>query len=208
MLDALSSQGTGRCLATDQSWRNVREDLVDQARALVRGQERLERGTGGLEAGGFGVGQIVGDAVELICSRRRGGHSDWTTPGGVIDADDTSLLDGLTREVAEETGLVVHEWVGPLYEVEILAPDMGWRLRVEVFRAVEFSGALELADPDGIVVDARFVPAIECSVHLVGSARWVHEPVGEWLSERWEGSRTFRYEVQGADRATMVVERR
>ena len=37
---------------------------------------------------------------------RRNGSSDWTPPGGVIEvADGESVLDGLTREVAEETGL-------------------------------------------------------------------------------------------------------
>ena len=53
----------------------------------------------------------------LVRNQRRGGYEDWSTPGGVIDADDGSLLDGLTREVEEETGLRVTCWEGPLYEV-------------------------------------------------------------------------------------------
>ena len=38
--------------------------------------------------------------VLLVRNVRRGGATDWSTPGGVIDAEDASLLAGLTREVA------------------------------------------------------------------------------------------------------------
>src|SRR3989442_7579402 len=54
----------------------------------------------------------------FVRNHRRGGSEDWSTPGGVIDADDGSLLDGLTREVEEETGLCVTRLEGPLYVVE------------------------------------------------------------------------------------------
>ena len=104
-----------------------------------------------------GAGLILqGDSVLLVQNRRRNGTHDWTPPGGVIEEGEP-LIEGLTREVEEETGLRVRTWVGPLYEVRCLAPDMGWRLRVEVHQALEFEGELRVDDPDGIVVDARFV---------------------------------------------------
>jgi len=90
-------------------------------------------------------GLIETDAgVLLVRNVRRGGSEDWSTPGGVIDADDVDLLAGLTREVEEETGLRVREWTGPLYEVRAFAPDMGWRMRCEVHRAVAFDGELRV----------------------------------------------------------------
>ena len=78
------------------------------------------------------------------------------------------LLAGLAREVEEETGLVVTEWAGPVYEVAIVAPEMGWRWRVEAHLAVAFEGELTVADPDGIVVDARFVAASDHEARSVG----------------------------------------
>ena len=93
----------------------------------------------------------------LVKNRRRNGAHDWSTPGGVIDPTDASILEGLAREVEEETGLVVHAWEGPLYSVTAVAIEMGWSMHCEVHRAVEFSGELRVDDPDGIVVDAAFV---------------------------------------------------
>ncbi len=155
-------------------------------------------------------GLIETDAgVLLVRNVRRGGFEDWSTPGGVIDAEDADLLTGLTREVAEETGLVVREWAGPLYEVHAYAPEMGWRMRCEVHLAVAFDGELSVDDPDGIVVEARFVPAEECAAQLESCAPWVREPLNAWLRERWEprSDRGFRYEVAGSTRESMRVVR-
>ena len=120
----------------------------------------------------------TGDGVLLVQNQRRGGLLDWTPPGGVIDHGE-ELLDGLTREVAEETGLQVGGWQGPLYEIEAHAPGLGWTLRVEAHQAVDVQGDLELADPDGIVVDACYVPCADCDERLAGSP-----PVGAGATRR------------------------
>jgi 8-oxo-dGTP diphosphatase len=148
------------------------------------------------------------DGVLLVQNRRRDGQTDWSPPGGVIEVEDgESVVDGLTREVQEETGIRVTEWEGPVYEVEAEAVEMGWRLRVEVHRAISFEGAIAIDDPDGIVVDARFVPVDTCADQL--AAAWIptHEPLTAWLAERWTELRRYRYQVGGAARAEMTVRR-
>ena len=155
-------------------------------------------------------GLIETDAgVLLVRNVRRGGFEDWSTPGGVIDAHDTDLLAGLSREVAEETGLVVREWLGPLYEVRAHAPDMGWRMRCEVHLAVGFEGEITIDDPDGIVVEARFVPPHQCDEHLASCAPWVREPLADWIDQRWgpDDARSYTYDVFGANRDDLRVVR-
>jgi DNA polymerase-4 len=115
--------------------------------------------------------------VLLVQNRRRDGRMDWSPPGGVVEvADGEGVVDGLTREVMEETGLTVTAWEGPVYQVDAEALDMGWHLRVEVHRALEFEGDLVADDPDDIVVDARFFPvdALDDAV----ASMWLptHEP--------------------------------
>lgn len=159
--------------------------------------------------------QVGGALVEnssgvlLVRNQRRDGATDWSPPGGVIDASDSSLIAGLSREVEEETGLRVVQWEGPLYQVEVIAPDMGWHLRVEVHRALTFEGELAVDDPDGIVDEAAFFSPIRCCELLAQGARWLHEPVSEWLAERWalDDIRRYHYDVRGSDRSTLSVER-
>lgn len=151
-----------------------------------------------------------GDELLLVCNRRRNGSLDWSTPGGVIDATDRSVLDGLAREVEEETGLVVREWAdGPLYEVTAVALDLDWVMRCEVHRAVAFEGDLRVDDPDGIVVDAAFVPVADVEARLGECFHWVREPLAAWLLERWEPPtrRGFRYDVRGTTLDSLEVVR-
>ena len=147
------------------------------------------------------------EGLLLVRNRRRDGSHDWTPPGGVVDPGE-SVVDGLTREVVEETGLVVRRWAGPLYRITAEAPGLGWLLRVEVFRAERWEGELQVGqDPDGIVVEAGFVAPAACPDQLAGAHPWVAEPVTEWLAERWEGSRHFGYRIEGEELGSLVVTR-
>jgi 8-oxo-dGTP diphosphatase len=148
------------------------------------------------------------EGLLLVQNRRRDGHVDWSPPGGVIEVEQgESVAAGLTREVEEETGILVTEWEGPVYEVEAEAAAMGWTLRVEVHRAVAFQGELDPRDPDGIVIDARFVPVDACSQHLASTWLPTHEPLFAYLEARWTELRSYRYRVDGDARATMQVTR-
>ena len=64
------------------------------------------------------------EGILLVQNQRRGGRIDWSPPGGVID-DGEDVLTGLSREVREETGLIVTRWEGPIYTIEATAPDLG-----------------------------------------------------------------------------------
>ncbi len=146
--------------------------------------------------------------VLLVQNRRHGGLVDWTPPGGVIDRGE-SLLEGLTREVQEETGLEVLAWSEPLYEIDALAPDLGWRLRVVVHRAEVVAGELRTgADPDGIVLSADVVPPEQCAQRLDAAHPWVREPLLDWMELRWSTPRRYCYLAEGTDPWRLNVSRR
>jgi 8-oxo-dGTP diphosphatase len=139
------------------------------------------------------------EGILIVRNRRRSGATDWSTPGGVIDTTDASVVAGLTREVEEETGIVVARWEGPLYEVRATAPELGWSMRCEVHRALAFDGELRVDDPDGIVIEAMYAQPERCLAFLEPSALWVREPLGEWIAERWgpDRARFYAYDIFG-----------
>ena len=146
--------------------------------------------------------------VLMVCNKRRDGRLDWTTPGGVIEPGEP-ILDGLAREVLEETGLVVTEWGPMIYEVVTTAADLGWEMRVEVHAVAAHTGAIVLDDPDGIVIDAVHLSHDECLAKVVDSPLWVSEPLTDLLRDGAlpVGYRRYGYHVQGVNRADFVVTR-
>ena len=152
-------------------------------------------------------GLVEGPAgILLVQNRRRNGSLDWSPPGGVIEVGEgESVTAGLTREVVEETGITVTGWDGPLYRVEAVAAGLGWRLRAEVYRATAYTGELDPGDPDGIVVDARFVEPAGCIDWLEAAHQWVREPLVAWLGERWAEARSFRYRIEGQVAGSITV---
>jgi 8-oxo-dGTP diphosphatase len=144
------------------------------------------------------------DGLVLVCNRRKDRSLEWTPPGGVIDQGET-LLEGLAREVREETGLVVPEWSRRSYTVTVDAPDMGWRLHVEAWEAASVVGEVLIDDPDGIVEEVRHVPGADAPGLLAASPPWVHTPVGEWL--QGAGELHYRFAIHGHDRLRSRIER-
>ncbi len=144
--------------------------------------------------------------VLLVQNQRRGGAIDWSTPGGVIDAGE-HLIEGLGREVEEETGLRVTDWLGPLYRIEVIAPGFGFHLRVEAHRAVAFSGSLTIEDPDGIVIAADFVDVAVARQRLASAPQWVWEPLLDHLADEVDDGRLYAYRLEGSTPADRRVVR-
>jgi 8-oxo-dGTP diphosphatase len=146
-------------------------------------------------------------ALLLVANQRRNGSIDWSPPGGVIEEGERED-EALSREVLEETGLVVTEWTGPVYEVQVDLGARGGTLRVVVYRAVTHTGEFVFDDPDGIVFDAGFHPAPQCRAYLADAPHWVAEPLRDWLAAPWDELRTYAYRVvTGTTLATLHVER-
>jgi 8-oxo-dGTP diphosphatase len=153
-----------------------------------------------------GLVELPDGRLLLVQNRRRDGTLDWTPPGGVIEVHDgEDVVDGLTREVREETGITVTAWDGPLWRVEAAAPAMGWTLRAEVHRALAWTGEVRVDDPDGIVVDAGFVTPEVCGERLSGTSRWVCEPIAAWLAGAVEP--LWRYQLDGERPGSVTVTR-
>lgn len=145
-----------------------------------------------------------GDGLVLVSNRRRDRSVEWTPPGGVIDEGET-VLEGLAREVREETGLLVRSWAQCCYTVTVDAPDMGWRLKVEAWEVAAFEGDVLVADPDGIVEQVLHASLVEANDLLQASPPWVHVPVTEWLVGAVCDS--YQFVLRGVERRNARIER-
>lgn len=111
------------------------------------------------------------------------GNVRYTLPGGVVERGE-STLDALSREVLEETGLKV-TGVGHLaYAVHVEDVRRNDRAVSFAFLA-QYDGLLNPDDPDGFIVEARFVPVEEVA-EIIPSAP-LREPLVNYLRDRQPG---------------------
>lgn len=142
----------------------------------------------------------------LVQNQRWNGRRDWTTPGGVVEEGEDTC-EGLSREVLEETGLVIERYRCLAYKVSVHAPDLGWTLGVDVWETHSVINDVSVGeDPDGIVVDAAFVEQHRLQEYLDETPPWVSEPLMSWADARPAGlhnhsrawtAETFSYELAG-----------
>lgn len=126
-------------------------------------------------------GIIVNDKGELFCqrltARERDGRDFWCTPGGGLDTGE-SLLDGLRREMVEETGvapeigrlLFVQQFAekgdqsahGPSEQLEFFFHITNWQDYQQIDLSATTHGELEVAacgfvDPKSTVILPSFL---------------------------------------------------
>ncbi len=107
----------------------------------------------------------------------------YTLPGGVVERGE-STLDALSREVLEETGLIVTRVRHLAYAVHVEDTRRNDRAISFAFLA-EYDGLLNPADPDGFIVEARFVPVSE--IETIVPIAPLREPLVAYLKDRKPG---------------------
>jgi len=111
------------------------------------------------------------------------GNVRWTLPGGVVERGE-STLDALSREVREETGLTITAIQHLAYAVHVEDERRDDRAVSFAFLAA-YDGLLNPRDPDGFIVEARFVPVDE--VERIIPIPPLRQPLANYLRDRVPG---------------------
>jgi 8-oxo-dGTP diphosphatase len=126
----------------------------------------------------------------------------WALPGGRVEPGEL-LIDALAREVREETGLSVHQVGSLAYLAQHTRLGSSGIVTVFVFEIADWAGEIRVNDPDGFILQTRFVSVSEAIRLLETTLPWrtMCEPVVEYLrGETNAGAMWFyRRQADGKD---------
>jgi 8-oxo-dGTP diphosphatase len=103
---------------------------------------------------------------ELLMVRQAGPGEEpfWSVPAGRIEPGEFAL-EALVREVKEETGITVLDPGLVAFAAQVDDRRDGWFATVWTFD-VAWEGVIEVADPDGLVLEVAWVPLDEACRRL------------------------------------------
>jgi 8-oxo-dGTP diphosphatase len=110
---------------------------------------------------------IVRFGDELLMVRQAGPEEApfWSVPAGRLEPGEFAP-EALVREVKEETGITVLD-AGPVaFAAQVDDRRDGWFATVWTFDVAAWEGVIEVADPDGLVLEAAWVPLDEACRRL------------------------------------------
>jgi ADP-ribose pyrophosphatase YjhB (NUDIX family) len=147
------------------------------------------------------VAAIIRRGDEILLVEQQGKDdpvSSWALPGGRVEPGEL-LIEALAREAREETGLTVAA-IGQL--AYLVQAESDHRTLVLMFEVNHWSGEIRVNDPDGYILQARFVAQSDAIALLEKlPLRHMHEPLVTYLrGEAKPGAMWFyRRQVNGND---------
>ncbi|MEO5952860.1 MAG: NUDIX hydrolase [Chloroflexia bacterium] len=140
-----------------------------------------------------GIVRRGGEVLLIHQFRSRDPYPNWFLPGGRVEPGEL-LSAGLVRELKEETGLDVVE-VGPVaYFSHSFVADENSQVLAYVFEIAEWRGSVQVADPDGVVSEARFYP-LEEAIALIAHIPWhsMKVPLTAYLRGKYPAGTVWMY---------------
>lgn len=106
-----------------------------------------------------------GDELLMVRQAGPGKEPFWTVPAGRLERGEL-VTEALVREVEEETGITVLDPGQVAFTVQVDERREGWFATVWTFDVAAWEGEIAVADPDGFVHEAAWVPLGEACARL------------------------------------------
>ena len=138
------------------------------------------------------VTALVRRGDELLMVRHAGPGEEpfWSVPGGRVEPGEF-LPDAIAREVYEETGITVLDPGRVAFTAQVDDRPYGWFATVWTWDVGAWEGELGGSDPDGLVLEAAWLPLEEALEHL-GQISWQPLTVRYLRGELEPGSLSLR----------------